>query len=240
MNKYIFPLLIIKSLFILASFTQELPLGYILLYSQNFSGRNPLTDFSFSAPVSWKISGDRHNYFMNFPEKINHADSTGRPNTLAILSSHMYSDFIMELDIMTTGEGQADRGICIVYGFKDTSNYYYIRLASIAGEDSHNVFLVNKTVLTKISAKTSESINLENNKWHKVKVIRNILEKTITVYFNDMINPVMKAKDRTLIMGYIGFGSAGSAGKIDNINIWAPTSVPGDADVFEKISLPDN
>ncbi len=231
MNKKIWSLVIINSLFILASYSQELPLGYIVQYSQNFSGKDALKDFSFSNPDYWSISKDRNNYYLEFSEKAGYSDSAGRPNMLAIISPHMFSDFIMELDIMTTGEGQADRSICIVYGFKDTSNYYYIKLASKGSEDSHNVFLVNKEVLTKISANTSIDINLQNNKWHRVKVIRNILEKTITVYFNDMINPVMKAKDRTLIMGYIGFGSAGSVGKIDNINIWAPTSVPGEADI---------
>jgi hypothetical protein len=231
MNKKIWSLVIINSLFILASFSQELPLGYIIQYSQDFSGKNALADFNFSDPDHWSISRDKQNYYLEFSEKTGYTDSMGRPNMLAIISSHMYSDFIMELDIMPTGEGQVDRSISIVCGLKDTSNYYYIKLASKGGEDSHNVFLVNKEVLTKISANTSIDINLQNNKWHRVKVIRNILEKTITVYFNDMINPVLKAKDRTLIMGYIGFGSAGSAGKIDNINIWAPASVPGDTGI---------
>jgi hypothetical protein len=232
MIKRLWILLIVNLLIILASFSQELPLGYIVQYSQDFSGKEALSDFSFSDPGYWRVAGNKSNYYLELSEKPGYADSSGQPGMLAIISTEMYSDFIMELDIMKEGEEQAENGICIVYGFRDPSNYYYVRLASKAIADTHNVFLVRKQVLTKITTSTNPGNTLENKKWNRVKVIRNILEKTITVYLNDMTNPVLTAKDRTLIMGYIGFGTAGTMGKIDNVNIWAPTSVPGDTVLF--------
>jgi hypothetical protein len=221
-------LLIVNSLLAPQSYVQELPLGYIIQYSQDFSGKGALQDFSFSDPGYWQVAGNKSNYYLEFSEKPGYPDSTGHPDMLAVISTEMYSDFIMELDIMQAGEDEADRGICIIYGFRDPSNYYYIRLASKVGADTHRVFLVRKKVLTEISARTSPGNTLEKNKWNRVKVIRNILEKTIKVYLNDMTSPALTAKDRTLIMGYIGFGTAGAMGKIDNVSIWAPTSVPGD------------
>ena len=73
-----------------------------------------------------------------------------------------------------------------------------------------------------------------------MRVERDILKNTITVYINDMSNPVMVAKDRTLIMGYLGFGSIDTPGKIDNIKIWAPTFVPGETSIFDTIPIPGN
>ena len=93
---------------------------------------------------------------------------------------------------------------------------------------------------TKTGIKISEGINWVNDKWNKVRVERDILKKTITVYINDMSNPVMVAKDRTLIMGYLGFGSIDTPGKIDNIKIWAPTFIPGETNIFDTIPVPDN
>jgi hypothetical protein len=232
MIKKLWILLIVNTLLAPQSYVQELPLGYIIQYSQDFSRKEALQDFSFSDPGYWRTAGNKSNYYLEFSEKSGYPDSTGYPDMLAVISTEMYSDFIMELDIMQTAEEEVGRGICIVYGFRDPSNYYYIRLASKAGADTHNVFLVRKKVLTEISARTTPGNTLEKNKWNRVKVIRNILEKTITVYLNDMTNPALKAKDRTLIMGYIGFGTAGSAGKLDNVSIWAPTSVPGDTVLF--------
>ena len=228
MIKKLWVLLTVNLLLTLQSYAQELPLGYIIQYSQDFSGKEALQDFSFSDPDYWRLAGNKSNYYLELSEKPGYPDSTGQPDMLAVISTEMYSDFIMELDIMQTAEEEAGQGICIVYGFRDPSNYYYIRLASKDGADTHNVFLVRKKVLTEISARTSPGNILEKNKWNRVKVIRNILEKTITVYLNNMTNPALTAKDRTLIMGYIGFGTAGAMGKIDNVSIWAPTSVPGD------------
>ena len=224
---------------IMISYAQELPLGYILQYSQDFSGKKALADFDFLYPDYCSISGNVNNYFLELSENTGYADSTGRPDVLAIISTHMYSDFIMELDVLPSGK-EYDNNIYLLYGFKDTSNYYYIYLASDAGNNSNNIFMVHRSVLTKIGTDTTGGINRSNNKWHRVKVIRDILEKSLTVYIDNMTNPAIKVKDRTLIMGYIGFGSAGNAARIDNINIWAPTTVPGDTIIFEKTLIPAN
>jgi hypothetical protein len=47
-----------------------------------------------------------------------------------------------------------------------------------------------------------------------------------------MKKPVMTTRNPVLVMGYIGFGSFASAGRIDNIKVWAPTSIPEEADFF--------
>jgi len=221
------------------SHAQKLPPGYILQYSQDFPDKKSVTDFRFSNPDSWKIVQQKNSCYMEFSEMSNYVAPAECPNIIGLLSRQMYGDFILEADIMQTGEDNVQRNTCIIFGLKDSTHYYYIHLASKADENSNNIFLVYDTIRTKTVIKTSEGINWVNNKWHKVRVERDILEKTITVYINDLLNPVMVAKDRTLIMGYIGFGSIETPGKIDNIRIWAPTYVPGEANIFDKISVSD-
>jgi hypothetical protein len=239
MKKIIFLFLILNSIIII-SHAQELPLGYILQYSQDFSDKNAVADFNFSNPDSWKIVKQNNNSYLEFSEQSNYFPLVGCPNIIGLLSGQMYSDFILEADIMQTGEDNDLRNTCIIVSLKDSTHYYYIHLALKADENSNNVFLVNDTIRTKTGIKISKGINWINDKWNKVRVERDILKKTITVYINDMLNPVMVAKDRTLIMGYIGFGSIDTPGKIDNIKIWAPTFVPGETNIFDKIPVPDN
>jgi hypothetical protein len=35
-------------------------------------------------------------------------------------------------------------------------------------------------------------------------------------------------------MGYIGFGTSGGQGMIDNIKIYAPTSIPEETNIFQN------
>ena len=240
MKKIIFVLLILKSIVIVKSHAQELPLGYILQYSQDFSKKNSMTDFNFSNPDSWKIVQQKNSSYIEFSEKSNYFAPAECPNIIGLLTGQMYSDFILEADIMQTVEDNDLSNTCIIFGLKDSTHYYYIHLTSKVDENSNNVFLVNDTTRTKTGIKISEGINWINDKWNKVRVERDILAKTVTVYINDMLNPVMVAKDRTLIMGYIGFGSIDTPGKIDNIRIWAPTYVPGEANIFDTIPVSDN
>jgi hypothetical protein len=239
MKKIILFSLILNSI-VTINYAQELPLGYILQYSQNFSGKNSIADFNFSNPDSWKIIQQKNNSFIEFSEKSNYFAPAGCPNIIGLLSGQMFSDFILEADIMLTGEDNDQRNTCIIFGLKDSSHYYYIYLAPKADANINNIYLVTDTVKTKTGIKISEGINWINNKWNKVRFERDILKKTITVYINDMLNPVMVGKDRTLIMGYIGFGSIDTPGKVDNIKIWAPTFVPGRAHIFDTIVVSEN
>jgi len=239
MKKINFLFLIFNSIVIFSQ-AQELPLGYILQYKQDFSGKNSIADFNFSNPDSWKIVQQKNSSYIEFSEKSNYLTPAGFPNVIGLLKGQMYGDFILEADIMQSSKDTDQRNTCIIVGLKDSSHYYYIHLTSKADENSNNVFLVNDTILTKTGIKISEGINWINNKWNKVRVERDILKKIITVYINDMFNPVMVGKDRTLIMGYIGFGSINAPGKIDNIKIWAPTFVPGGTSIFDTIPIPDN
>lgn len=239
MKKIIFLFLIFNSIIITGN-AQELPLGYILQYSQDFSGKNSIADFNFSNPDSWKIVRQKNNSCLEFSEKSKYIVPVGFPNVIGLLKGKMYGDFILEADIMQSGGDSNQGNTCIIVGLKDSTHYYYIHLTSKAHENCNNVFLVNDTIRTKTGIKISEGINWVDDKWNKIRVERDILKKTITVYINDMSNPVMVAKDRTLIMGYLGFGSIDTPGKIDNIKIWAPTFVPGETNIFDTIPVPDN
>jgi hypothetical protein len=223
-------------LFSLVSVTlssQTIPDGYILVYQQNFSSDTALKDFRFSSPASWKITNVKGNRFLECTGQSQYDPGFPSPAIIGIIHGHILGEFILEAELMMTQPEQEDRDLCILYSVKDPSHYYYIQFASLANDSAHGIFLVKNAIRYRVSDWQSEGIIWGNQKWHKVRVVRNIVNRSVAVYFDNMKNPVMTSKDPELVMGYLGFGSFNDAGCIDNIKIWAPTSIPEKANFFE-------
>ena len=55
---------------------------------------------------------------------------------------------------------------------------------------------------------------------HHVKIVRNIKDGLIQVYFDDMQSPVMATHDKTFTHGRFGVGSFDDTGMFDEIRIW--------------------
>ncbi len=231
MKNCFYPFVIVCLLIKVSSAAQELPLGYIIQYNQDFSKKSALNDFNVSCPGSWQVTGENKNYFLEFSGQSTYTPSVRSPKNIGVLSKYMFGDFILEADFQPAGPGNDQLDLCIFFGLRDSLHFYYVHLLSNP-VDSQNIFIVNNADKTGIATKTDAGIKLSGNKWHKLRVERNIVTKTITVFVNNMSNPLMTAKDKTLIMGYTAFGSFEGCGRIDNINIYAPTAIPVETDIF--------
>ena len=236
MNKLFF--IIITCIITIASPSQSLPDGYILLYHQNFSTDTAIKDFRFSNPGSWKINKIKENRFLEFTDQTQYVPGFRSPTIMGIIAHHIFGDFLLEADIMQTGREYERRDMCIFFSVKDSTYFYYIHLASQANDSSHGIFLVKNAPRYKVSDWQTSGVSWGNEKWHRVRVERSIVNRMVTVYFNDMKKPVMTTKNPELVMGYLGFGSFDDSGRIDNIKIWAPTSIPEEVNIFEGKSLP--
>ena len=139
----------------------------------------------------------------------------------------------MELDIMPIGSDSAMKEICILAAVRDSLQYYYIQLADVADSLSNGIFLVNRTINRKISAGETRAVTWDENRWHHIRIERDIVKRTFRVFFQDMKVPLMESKDYELVMGYVGFGGFVGSGGFDNIRIWAPTSIPEECPIFE-------
>lgn len=232
MKRYYFPLLIFNLLLFVSSVAQELPLGYILQYKQDFTKKSSLSDFNIANPESWNIRRENQNYFLEFSEPPSYNPAVISPKNIGILPDYIFGDFILEADLKPAGKENDSLDICILFGLKDSLRYYYVHLTSHP-VDSQNVYIVNNADQKGITGKSAE-VQWDNNKWHKVRIERNIVTKTIIVFIDNMSNPVITVKDRILIMGYIGFGSFEGRGKIDNINIFVRTAIPGETKIFKE------
>lgn len=213
---------------------QQIPEGYILQYEQNFSAARALNDFRFSNPHSWGIFRNNNNFFLQFRGDTLAQPFISSPGIICVLNNLMFGDFIMEVDLMPLKSTSRMNEVCIFLAIKDTLKYYYIQLSNQAVENSNGIFLVNNAPFRPVTAKVSATLEWTENKWHKVRIVRSIIDRSIKVYTGNMTSPLMETRDNELVAGYVGFGSFAGAGCIDNLRIWAPAVINGTTSIFKS------
>lgn len=220
------------------SWSQNIPEGYVLSYEQSFSSAKALNDFNFSNSKAWGISKTGSNYYLHFQTDTSYKPRVVSPSTIGILNNFVFGDFIMEADLMPLGADSILNEICIYLSFRDSIQYYYVQLANIANENTYGVFLVNKSPRIKITSDSTENTAFNKDIWYKLRIERDIIQRTIKVFCNNMQTPVLESKNYELVMGYIGFGAFSGSGCVDNIKIWAPTYIPEKTQIFNESPAP--
>lgn len=203
---------------------------YPLIYEQNFEDDTAILDFEMSDANAWQIEKGSLELFG----KSNYEARVRSPFNIALIKNLWVGDFILEAQLAQTGREYGHRDLCLFFGAKDPTNFYYVHIASQADDHANNIFLVNDEPRVKIASKTSEGTDwAETGSWHKVRVERNIDEGAIRVFFDNMEEPVMEATDMHFDFGHIGFGSFDDTGQFDNIRIWGEGAAPKEKGFFE-------
>ena len=201
-----------------------IPDDYQLLFREDFEGKGGLKQFEMTDPSSWRISQEDGNHSLELFSQSEYEPRVRSPRNIAIISDQMFGSFVMEADLMQTGREYGHRDMCLFFGMKDASNFYYTHLATEPDPHAHNIFLVNDEPRVAIAGEPTEGIEWgETPQWHKVRVERSMVKGTIKVYFDDMSQPVLEATDTHFGYGHIGFGSFDDTGRIDNIKVWGPS-----------------
>lgn len=222
------PAIFIASLFAISAQLQgraeERPTGvpseYQLLYKQDFASPEALKDLLFSDPNAWKLSETEGQYSLELVKQSAYAPPFRSPVNIALVAGHMFEDFILDVECLQTGKEYGHRDMCIYYGFQDPAHFYYTHIATKTDDHAHNCFIVNAAPRTKISVKTTPGVNWGLNVWHKVRLERKASDGTIRVWFDDMAQPIMEAKDQSFGAGWIGLGSFDDTGRVRNLKVW--------------------
>jgi hypothetical protein len=199
------------------------PKGYKLVYEQDFSKPKAIQDFVMADPKAWQISKTNGQLCLELVKQSDYKPTVRSPVNIAVLADKVFGDFILEVNLLSTTHEYGHRDMCLAFGMKSPTQFYYTHLATAADPHAHNIFIVNNQPREKIAKETTSGIKWgTTNDWHKVRVERKILEGSIKVYFDDLTKPIMVAEDKTFDSGYLGFGSFDDTGKIGNVKIWAP------------------
>jgi len=212
----------------------DLPGGYKLLYEQTFERDKAVNDFVMTDTAAWKQTKDDKVSALELVQQSKYEPAVRSPVNIALIADKVFTDFVLEADLIQTGKEYGHRDMCLFFGFQNPTNFYYTHIATAADDHAHNIFIVKNAPRTKIAKETTKGVNWGLNTWHKVRLERKLADGTIKVYFDDLAKPIMVAEDKTFGPGGIGFGSFDDTGKVDNIRVWGPSSQPRRTEFFKR------
>jgi hypothetical protein len=214
---------------------QELPTGYKLVYENTFDKESKaFNDLRLTQPSKWIYSAGKSGGAIEFTGISDYQPPFRSPHTIGLIGTMQVASFVLEADMLQTGKEYGHRDMCIVFGFQDSSHFYYAHVATAMDDNAHQIMIVNGAPRTKISTYTTAGVNWGQNVWHKIRLERNADSGSIKVFFDGVL--VEESTDKTFGNGYIGFGSFDDSGKVDNIKIWSDRSVKKTTEVFQPFT----
>ncbi len=208
--------------------------GYQLVYQESFDDESSIAGYEFSDNNFWKYNAENgKSGSLECTGKSAYTPPVRSPHSMALIDAKQFGSFIMEADLQQTGRVYPHQDMCVFFGVQDDSHFYYTHISKAMDDHANNVFIVNGEPRIKISTKTNDGQNWEPQKWHKIRLERNIESGMIKLFFDDMNEPVMTAMDKSFGAGAIGFGSFDDSGKVDNIRIWSKDPVTAGKRLFK-------
>lgn len=196
----------------------------------------------FSDPSVWKFTStdagkgflelhyDRKNYKSPYVPKHR------SPIHIALLRDFNLSDFVMDIEVMSTTELYNHQDACLYFGFQNPTHFYYVHLAPVPDANAHNIFIVNDAPRKNLLEPQKKGITWKKDAWHTLRLLRQASTGKIEVYFDDMTSPVLTTTDKTFTYGFIGFGSFDDTARFRNLRIHTKAMSAGKkADFFEPL-----
>ncbi len=106
------------------------------------------------------------------------------------------------------------RDMCVFFHFQGPARFYYVHFAG-SSDGVHNIIgLVDGADRVKINAEPpgGSAARLTDREWHEFKVTYDGRTGDIRAWLDDMAEPILTARDRTLGRGLVGIGSFDDAG----------------------------
>jgi len=214
--------------------SSQLPIGYKLLYEQNFENPATLQDFVMTDPQAWRITKKDGQSALELAAESKYQPAVRSPLNIALIADKVFGDFVLDAALLQTSKEYGHRDMCLFFGFQNPTNFYYVHIASAADEHAHNIFIVKNAPRTKIARQTTKGVDWGLDVWHNVRLERKAADGSIKVYFDDMTTPIMVAEDRTFDSGYLGFGSFDDTGMVRNIKVSGRSVEKKKSDFFKR------
>ena len=193
---------------------QELPLVYAEDFEKGADHWQP------SDPKTWSLeqTEDRGYVFSQNEKRSKYEPPHRSPLNFALLKDVVVGDFQLDAQVKSTHPDYGHRDVCLLLGYQDAANFYYVHLAKAADDHANQIFIVDYKPRTKISTKTTKGTPWDDE-WHSLRVVRKIGDGTIEVYFDDMKTPAMTATDKTFAWGQVGIGTFDDTSAWDKIEL---------------------
>lgn len=146
------------------------------------------------------------------------------PFNLAWFDSTKWKSFTLTAEVRLDLFNQGNNDVCIAFGKASDTRFYYAHLGQKADAVHLQVHLVDdadRTAITKTGAKT---LPWKPEKWHQVKLHRDVESGEIRVWFDGV--EILTANDKTLGKGKIGLGSFDDLASFRNVKVTGAHASP--------------
>jgi len=197
-----------------------------VVYQEDFEKGEPLADWQPMDPKAWKIAEQDGNHVLSMFQKSKFKTKVRSPFNFGLLKDRVVGDFVLDLKMQSKTKDYGHRDLCLFFGYQNPTHYYYVHMALRADAHAHSVFIVNGKPRTTLIKEIGKDIGGEvyrtkglvwGDGWHHVRLVREVDTGLIEVYFDDMTQPIMRAKDKTFTWGRVGVGSFDDIGNYDDI-----------------------
>ena len=192
--------------------------GMPLLFKADFED-GKLDDWQPTDANAWRTEDVEGGKALSLFGKSKYRPKVRSPHNINLVKAVSVSDFVLELKMLSTTKDYGHRDLCIFFGYQDPSHFYYVHIANKSDAHANSIFAVDGKPRVSI-AKTRTGGTRWDDKWHTVRLVREVKTGKIEVYFDDMTKPIMTAADSRFKWGKVGVGSFDDTGKYDDIKLW--------------------
>jgi hypothetical protein len=168
--------------------------------------------------AAWRIEEARGGKVLALHKQSDYKPQVRSPVNINLIRDVEVGSFVLELKMRSTTRDYGHRDMCLFFGHRDPSHFYYVHIANQSDAHANSIFIVNGEPRVSIAKMRTEGTKWDEN-WHTVRLVRDVEEGSIEVFFDDMEEPIMSAIDQSFKSGRIGVGSFDDTGQFDDIRL---------------------
>lgn len=191
----------------------------VLVLRDTFERAEP-TGWDFTDRAAWRIRAvePAQNRVLEQFQASKYEPPVRSPLNIALARDVDVADFILDVKVRSTTRDYGHRDLCLFFGHQDPSHFYYVHLGKQADEHANSIFIVNGKPRVSIAEKRTAGTPWTDD-WNRVRLVRQVKDGLIQVFFDDMAQPAMIAHDRTFRHGRVGIGSFDDTGMFDDVEV---------------------
>jgi len=146
-----------------------------------------------------------------------------RPGAYALLKGHRFESFTLELEARTLEpDHKRGRDVCLIFGYRDGTHFYYAHLSDDADGKAHNVIMTVAGDERRTIHRPAEPEPRLSRHWRKIRLTLDA-EGHVAVYMVDMAEPLMTARLDSAATGMIALGAFNDRASFRNVRITGRT-----------------
>ncbi len=189
-----------------------------LLFEADFED-GKLGDWQATDPAAWRIESGQDGKVLALYKQSEYEPQVRSPVNINLIPNVVVGSFVLELKMHSTTRDYGHRDMCLFFGHQDPSHFYYVHIANKSDAHANSIFIVDAAPRVSIAKTRTEGTKWDEN-WHTVRLVRNVEEGSIEIFFDNGPEPIMTAVDKRFAWGRIGVGSFDDTGQFDDVKLW--------------------